>query len=232
LVKADNFERLPRPQLESMLAAGDEVVECLRLMAENGSNPVAEVLRDQGTFYEHNHYPNGDVFDRHSHAQYYYHAHRGANWVEHGHFHAFLRAPGMPDGVRPAKTKHPSDGEDVAHLVAISMDDHGLPIRLFTVNRWVTDETWYRARDVVAMLDRFLVDNARPSWAVNRWIGAMLRLYKPQIVDLIRRRDAAVAAWAAKKRDGNVFEDRELEVTAVAEIFVERQIRQIRRALG
>jgi hypothetical protein len=215
-----------------MAAAGEQVVECLRLMAENGSNPVAEVLRGEGTFYEHNHYPNGDAFDRHSHAQYYYHAHRGGDWTEHGHFHTFLRAPGMPDGVRPAKTKFPSDGEAVAHLVAISMDDHGLPIRLFTVNRWVTDETWYRARDVIAMLDRFLIDEARPSWLVNRWIGAMLRLYQPHIVDLVRRRDGVIAAWAAKQPKRNVFEDRELEVTAFAEISIVEQIRRIKRALG
>jgi len=60
-------------------------------------------LRGGGVFYEWNHYPEGDVYDPDSHAQYYYHAHppqlRGGD--EHGHFHTFLRPRGMPSGTMP-----------------------------------------------------------------------------------------------------------------------------------
>ena len=49
-------------------------------------------------------------------------------------------------------------GDKISHLVAISMDKWGLPIGLFTTNRWVTAENWYEAADVVAMLDCFDID--------------------------------------------------------------------------
>ena len=45
--------------------------------------------------------------------------------------------------------------DEVSHLVAIALDYAGEPIRLFTTNRWVTGETWYRADDVIKMLDCF-----------------------------------------------------------------------------
>ncbi len=169
-----------------MLAAGEEILECYRVLRKTGDNVVGEVLRDQGKFYEWNHYPNGDVYDSETHAQYFYHAHptelRGG---EHGHFHTFLRAKGMPPGTAPVPndgdTEWPAGDDALSHIVGIAMDSKGYPIGLFTANRWVTGETWYAARDVRAMLDRFVIDPARPSWPVNRWITAMLRLFRPQI---------------------------------------------------
>ena len=62
------------------------------------------------------------------------------------------------------------------------MDPTGLPIRLFSANRWVTGEAWYRADDVCKLLDLFEIDHAQPSWPVNRWITAVLRLFHPQVV--------------------------------------------------
>src|SRR4030065_1871260 len=91
--------QLPRARLEAMRVAGAEVLECLRVLDKAGLDLVSEVLRGQGTFFELEHYPPDDVFDRDTQAQYYYHAHRGAR--EHGHFHTFLRAPGMAEGVAP-----------------------------------------------------------------------------------------------------------------------------------
>jgi len=166
------FRRLTRQRLKRMLAAGEDVLSCQRALEKGGLNIVGEVLRGQGTFYEWTHYPEGDVFDRDSHAQYYYHAHRSAP-DEHGHFHLFLRKAGMPDGIGPAphagSTQDWPTGEgQLSHLVAVAMDSHGWPIRLFCTTRWVTGETWYRAEDVVRMLDRFVVDHAYPSWPVNR----------------------------------------------------------------
>ena len=103
----------------------------------------------------------------------------------------------MPSGISPAPLPDyapPGDANDaLSHLVAISMDKYGLPIKLFTTNRWVTGETWYRAPDVVAMLDRFEMDLAQPSWPVNRWLTAMVRLFRPQIASLLDERDRTLA---------------------------------------
>ena len=137
---------LDRAQLEAMRAAGAEVLECRRVLLKGGLNVVGEMLRGQGEFVEYDHYPADDVFDAETHAQYYYHAHRGSEG-EHGHFHTFLRAAGMPPDVAPAdnpgEEPWPTGDEALSHLIAISMDAYGEPIGLFTVNRWVTGDTWY-----------------------------------------------------------------------------------------
>ena len=224
-----DFAALPAETLGSMVAAGEAVIETHRVLAKTDDNIVGELIRDAETFYEWDHYPDGDVYDHETHSQFYYHAHpqelRGG---EHGHFHTFLRPLGMPKGIRPAALpdyKRPKGKNDaLSHLVAISMDSHGIPIRLFTTNRWVTGEIWYAAKDVRTMLPHFDIDHAQPSWPVNRWIGAMLRLFEPQIVELLTARDARITGWTATHPDVNVYEDRDLEIASALDISVDDQL--------
>jgi hypothetical protein len=141
----------------------------------------------------------------------------------------------MPKGVKPAAIPGlapPADANAaLSHLVAIGMNRFGRPVSLFTTNRWVTDETWYRAGDVIRMLDFFEVDLAHPSWPVNRWISAMIPLFRPQIESLLKRRDEAVAAWQKKKSHVNAYEDRALNIASEMAIDVERQIAAVEQAL-
>jgi hypothetical protein len=215
-----------------MQAAGAEVNECARVLAKGKIDLVSEVLRGHGTFYELEHYPPDDVFDHDSHSQYYYHAHRKG---EHGHFHTFLRGPGMPAGVAPVHydgtESWPTGDQAIAHVVAISMDADGEPISLFTVNRWVTAEAWYPAGAVIRMLDTFSIDHAYPSWPVNRWLTAMLRLFRPQIEWLLHRRDKVLANWSRRHPGRDVFEDRKLEVLSELPIDIENQIARLRKVL-
>ncbi len=228
---------LPRDEIAEMALAGTEVGEIRRVLGKTGDNVVAEILRHQGTFYEWDHYPSGDVYDSESHAQYYYHAHPVDRRFdgEHGHFHTFLRPKGMPPGIRPAPIQDapmPEDPNDaLSHLIAISMDGEGDPFRLFTVNRWVTGEVWYKAEDVCRLLDGFTIGHAQPSWPTNRWITAMITLFKPQIRALVVARDACVAAWESDHPDGDTYEDRDLEVTSYVDISVERQLEAVRAIL-
>jgi len=249
--------KLSRAELETMAAAAREIRECERVLAKTGDSVLSEALRGAEIFYEWHHYPEGDVYDPESHAQFFYHAHapgqRGGR--EHGHFHTFLRPRGMPAGIQPlmlpelaiadapaapadpvlAPVAQPNQGgnnDKLSHLVAHRMDQSGAPIRLFTCNRWVTGETWYSAEDVCAMLDRFVIDLARPSWPLNRWITAMFRLFKPQMRMLLQARDAAVMNWRRRHRGKvHVFEDRRLEVASAAEIDLAEQIRAVELAL-
>ena len=249
-----DLTRLGRAELEAMAAAGAEVLECRRVLARTGDSVVSEALRGAAGFVEWNHYPAGDVYDAHSHAQYFYHAHPPAQRAvdEHGHFHTFLRPRGMPPGTRPlimpelaiadapaAPVAPPArqpcqgaDNDELSHLVAIAMDAGGEPIRLFTTNRWVTGETWYAAGEVVAMLDRFAIDMARPSWPLNRWLTAMFRLFRPQMAELVLARDETVMSFRRRHRGKvHVFEDRRLEVTSALDIDVGDQLRRIALAL-
>jgi hypothetical protein len=228
--------RLDPDLLERMVEAGREMAECQRVLAKTGDTIVGELLRGHEPFYEWRHYPPGDVYDAEHHAQYYYHAHpvseRHAG--EHGHFHTFMRPRGMPDGVRPAPLPDhvPSeqDNDDLSHLVGVSMDTRGSLTRLFTTNRWVTGETWYAADDVIRMLDGFRIDHARPSWPVNRWLSALFVLFRPEIEELLRRRDAAVAAWQAETPGLNVYEDRSREVASQVEVTLESRIVEAEQA--
>ncbi len=230
-----SLDSLSRDEREAMADAGEAVLECYRVLKKGGINIVGECLRAQGTFYEFDHYPNGDVYDEETHAQYYYHAHRGIAG-EHGHFHTFLRQGAIPENVKPVPykgdTKWPEGSDAVCHLVAISMDVYGFPIGLFTTNRWVTDEVWYAAEDVIRMLDRFEIDHAYPSWPVNLWITAMFRLFRPEIEGLISQRDAAIKAWQAAHPGDDVFEDRNLEVTGELRISVNDRLEQLRQNLA
>lgn len=226
-----DWAALSNERLRRMAAAADVIEECYRVLEKGGINIVGEILKGQGTFYEMEHYPADDVYDNESHAQYYYHAHRPEPG-EHGHFHTFIRAKGMPAGMAPAlyegKGDRPLGEEAIAHLIAISMDAYGYPIGLFAVNRWVTGESWYSAADTAALLDRFRLDHAFPSWPVNRWIGAMIQLFHPQIAALLEHRDRVVAAWAAQHPECDVYEDRDLEVTGLLALDVPAQIRRVR----
>jgi hypothetical protein len=238
-VKPDiDLSGVTRERLGEMAAAGEAVVNVHRVLAKTGDNVVGEVLRGQGTFFEWDHYPKGDVYDPETHGQYYYHAHASDQRFsgEHGHFHTFLRPRGMPEGVTPAQVADftpPKDPNDaLSHLIAISMDKGGFPFRLFTVNRWVTGETWYSADDVIAMLDQFDIDHTKPSWPVNIWVGGLIRLFRPQIETLIRKRDQTVADWQAQHDSENVYEDRDLEVTSYVDISIDEQVTAVTRALN
>jgi hypothetical protein len=252
-----DLARLSRAELEALAAAGRAALACQSALAAAGG-VLGAALGAAGTIEEWRHYPAGDVFDPTSHAQYFYHAQpeaeRGGG--EHGHFHCFLRGRGMPQGLRPlvmpelaiadspaAPSSVPvpsapqsADGEDAdpwCHLVAVAMSAEGRPIRLFTTNRWVTGETWYRGGDVAAMLDRFTLGAVGPTPMLNRWITALVGLYRVRIVALLAARDEAVMGWRRRRRGKvHVFEDRRLEVTSALEIEPEAELRAILAALG
>jgi len=219
------------------LEAAATVRECRRALASTGSNLISE-LTGGGDTRDWQRYPEGEVYDPASHAQYFYHCHGRAGAgsgprVEHGHFHVFLRAEGMPPGVAPlvlpelavadvplppqAAPAKRGRSDEVCHLVAIALDSRGEPIRLFTTNRWVTGETWYRAEDAIAMLDRLQVTRGGGSELVNRWLGAMVQLFRSEIAALLRERDAAVMAWRRRRRS-NVFEDPRCEILSSCDI--------------
>ena len=227
-----NLRKLSRARLETMASAGEQVQECNRVLQKGNSNVVAEMLRGQGKFYELDHYPKGDVYDSESHSKCFYHSHREG---EHGHFHTFLREKGMPKDCRPVKQSEAAfmkeRDDKLSHLIAISMNRAGFPIGLFTTNRWITADNWYEADDVIRMLDRFEIDLSWPSWPTNIWLTAMLRLFRPQIEELIRERDSTVADWQKKHPENDAFEDRGCDITSVRKISVEAQIKRVNQAL-
>ena len=239
-VEADNgaLRHLGRPQLADLAAAADEIRLCLRVLDATGDDIVHEILGPAPQVAAWEHHPPGDAFDSASHAQFYYHCHPEAErpFPEHGHFHLFLRPLGMPPGIAPAPlaglVPPAGDNDALSHLVAISMDHRGQAARLFTTNRWVTGETWYKAGDVCRMLDRFAVRPGPPYPLIARWLTAMARLFGGEIRRLLRARDSVVAEWAAREPTANVHENRALDVTSFMEIDVPARSAAVDRALG
>jgi hypothetical protein len=220
--------------------AGAVVAECRRAFAAHAGGLLGVVAARGEGFADWRHYPAGEVYDPESHAQYFYHVHPAAERRarEHGHFHTFLRADGMPSGVAPlvlpeaavanasppqaAPLKH-GVRDEISHLVAIALDGRGEPIRLFTTNRWVTGETWYRADDVVRMLDCFSLGGADGCALLNRWVGAIVALFRPQVAALLQLRDDTVMSWRRRRRT-NIFENTRIEVTSSFDIDLEAQL--------
>ena len=243
----DEGLRVSQAEIEQMKAAAAIIRDCRRDLTARNASLVGEVI-GSSTICAWRHYPDGEVFDPTSHAQYFFHAHApdSRSPPERGHFHTFLRAEGMPGGVVPlllpelavANVAAPApqaaplkrgQRDEVSHLVAIAIDVRGEPNRLFTTNRWVTGETWYRAEDVTQMLDRFVIAEKEPSAVLNRWIGAMIHLFRPQIAGLLQARDEIVMAWRRRRRT-QVFEDPRLEITSSLDIELDTQLALVDRA--
>jgi hypothetical protein len=228
------LRKLPRDVLETMYEAAAKAVASASTLAEDGINPVTAALQGASAVEEWAHFPAGDMIDPATHSQFYYHAHPAEERAagEHGHFHTFVRPKTLAPDLQPVIV--PEGGQDdaswVTHLVGISTDASGRVIRLFTTNRWVTGEAWYDADAVIELLDRFDMTRDEPSPALNRWVSAIVHMFKPQIADLLRARDARIAEFMAAHPDRDVFEDRALQVTSAMPVDFLAQIRAVEAA--
>ena len=160
------------------------------------------------TVTEFDHYPPKDIVDPRSGCQFYYHSHREGD-REHGHLHLFWHATasgrrrylrlGQARWTRTAPT----------HLFAISLDARGLPVGLFTVNRWVTDGHWFDATTTLSMVDRFDLGRVKGHQHSCEWLASFVRLYRPLIGELLVRRDKRLARRSDREA---ALRDRRLEL--------------------
>ena len=176
-----------------------------------------------------NHYPKGDRIDHGTGAQYFYHCHReDFDSMEHGHFHCFLRYKAIPTRIKPTRLPDWDKNIDnpMTHLVAIGMNCYGQPVRLFTVNRWITSEIWYDARHVPGFLKRFkmtLDDN--PYWQVlDQWVEGILHLFAPQITWLHQQRDLAIEQLKKENPEQNAYENHAIEELSSIPIDLHSQV--------
>ena len=168
------------------------VIETITAMAAEKKPLMLRVIPEEGaTFWTH--YPKGDARSASCKARWYYHVHaegdRDAD--EHGHFHLFLHRTQLPEGLEPKVW--PSQGENakahVTHLIGLSINTLGIPRAWFATNRFVTNEFLYPAEVMIEHLADFNVDDTKEDDLVNRFVTAMVALYRNEIADLLRRRD-------------------------------------------
>jgi hypothetical protein len=163
---------------------------------------------------EYEHYPPDDLVDARSGSQFYYHSHRHGGH-EHGHLHLFWHATasGRRRYLRPGHRRWTRTAP--SHLFAISLDARGLPVALFTVNRWVTDGHWFDAATTLSQVERFAVDELDGHEASCRWLSGFVRLYQPLVQQLLVQRDRRLAR---RTNLAQALDDRRLEVLSHAHI--------------
>jgi hypothetical protein len=168
-----SVELLARPALLAMREAGDELIGCYRDLAARDAHLVGELL-DGDNLEEERHYPADEVRDPASGAQYYFHAHLDA---ELGHFHAYVRDEASAHG-----------DDDFVHLFGVSIDELGLPVRLFVTDLRATGGRWCRTDEAPALLARFTFDATPPRYRASRALPALARLFWPDLLALLAAR--------------------------------------------
>jgi hypothetical protein len=220
-------------QKSKMLKHAEQVlITQQQMQSKKGKNILHYTLQKKRRHLSMDHYPKGDRIDKQTGAQYFYHCHReNFDREEHGHFHCFMRYASIPKRIKPTPLSDWKDNlnNPMTHIVAVAMDRYGQPIRLFTVNRWVTSEIWYDAVHVSYFLKRYqmtLTDD--PYWQMlDRWVTSLLQLFSPQILWLHHKRDAIIKEHQLEFPDNNVYEDHNLEELSEISIDLQDQIQWV-----
>lgn len=179
--------------------------------ASLGQSAPARVLAGTERFTEWTHYPQADAVDPDSFWRFYYHAHARSERLrdEHGHFHIFVPASAQArSGVPPASS----------HLIAISVDAKGLPLRLFTTNRWVTDEVWQPADAMIRHLRSPALHNAEPR-DVAEWLNHLIVMFESTIAELLTARDERLTTAGIFRHKS--LEDRRLRIPSQRNVRLE-----------
>lgn len=232
-----DLSRVAQTDLRDMQSAVTEMLAILEEAAAQEYHILTSILQNpaSGSFQEWDHYPAGDVHDRAQGCLWFYHAHSAEEaemrpWQEHGHFHLFLYSEHFPKEQPPIALPNAPDFEKggLVHVIAVSFNHQALPIRLFTTNRWVTDEWIYPARDIIQALSQFNLTD-QPYELTSRWLTSLLRIYRPQIIWALTARDQIMQE--KQNHIENFFENQEVEILSAVEFDLPTQIDAIDRNL-
>ncbi len=189
--------------------AAHTVIETITQMAQEQRPLMLRVVpQDEVNFWKH--YPPKDARDKFCRSRWYYHVHAAGNRDEdeHGHFHLFLHRTQLPEGLEPKVW--PPQREDakahVTHLVGLSIDKIGIPRAWFTVNRFVTNEFLYPADVMIDHVADFNVDHTQEDDCVNRFVTAMVALYREEIAQLLQKRDERHSELVAEFGNEDAYE--------------------------
>lgn len=156
------------------------MLERMHRHAETGHSLVMSTLGLPGQPGAWAHFPAEDALDADCGYRWFYHAHapdprRDAR--EHGHFHLFADF---------------GDEATRVHLAAIAVDAGGLPLRMEAPNRWVTDDCWRPACEVIELARDFRLRQPHELKPLHDWLRELLIAFEPQLRQLLRHRDRRV----------------------------------------
>lgn len=182
------------------LDAAESLTSCLFEMATAETNPVLQVIDINNPIEENKKYPPELLQFNHSGWRAYYHCHpasRAGNHRfqgEHGHFHIFVRIQKEP--------------EIWSHIVALAMDNMGQPLGWFTVNHWVTGQSWSKADDLVRSLSK--IPYQKQNTLLERWLLSLLHLSHEKVTTILYERDKVIEIKQNNSEGKNIKQDREL----------------------
>ena len=222
-----DWEQFDDQELLKICNAGNQARHWTNVLRKTDETPLSSLLYGVETVEDDMEYPSQTVQDFESGSQYYFHSHSDRNG-EFGHLHTYVLESGIPKGIRghsPATLgDHSNKFRTHSHLVAIVINKSCMPQSMFTINHWSSQEAQYSLQNLEKILDCFDISHAWPSYPSNRWMSALLRLFKPQIMHLFAEREAHLAALDTEGRETPAAEDYDLEVTSQAEISVADQL--------
>ena len=207
--------------------AAHTVIETITQMAQEQKPLMLRVVPEEGAKFW-THYPIKDARDKFCKSRWYYHVHApgSRDEDEHGHFHLFLHRSQLPDGLEPKVW--PPQGEDakahVTHLIGLSINTVGIPRAWFSVNRFVTNEFLFPADTMIDHLPDFNVDHTAEDDLVNRFVTAMVALYREEIAQLLRERDAKQAELEAEHGEAGYEKASGVEVLSQIPIDLDEKI--------
>ncbi|MCZ6645882.1 MAG: hypothetical protein O7B79_06530 [SAR324 cluster bacterium] len=211
-VELPEITEIPLEQLKRSYQAGLALRAGMEKLKAGGGSVISLVM-DGKELEDWEMYPwDGGIFDKKTRSQYYYHSHPQS--PEHGHFHAFFH-----------------HGKQLAHLVAVAMDNQGEPLELFTVNRWVTDDVNLPPQKLKSYLPRFQVGSQRKYEDVHNFLRDIFALYQPDIGMLLERREQVFKTYRLAHNGQQPYEDRALEVTSSLPTNVGAQISRLEAEL-
>lgn len=209
--------------------AAEIVVETIMKMAEEAKPLMTRILpEDDIKFWEH--YPDNDAIDKFTTSRWYYHVHADGqrDKDEHGHFHLFLDQSQLDNIIgawsEPASQK--KKRANVVHVAALSIDHSGIPRKWMITNRWITDEWLYPAEKVIAAIPKFNVDKTPQDKTANRFITAMVALYRDEIAELLHKRDEKFAIMGASTTNHAPYH-RGSEVMAELDIDLDEKLESL-----
>lgn len=210
--------------------AGLCLLEIYADLARRGEHLLGGLLRGQVPR-QWAHYPEDDAIDVQSGYQWFYHSHSPQDRPaasEHGHIHLFARRKlwsrrlGAAREVTFAGLQGGTDGPvNTRHLLTIGFDAKGLPVSLFTVNSWVTGDLMLSAATTADLLDHMTLDTGYCN--VDGVLESVVRLYRMEIRNLLRQRDATLMEF----KGGKVLANESLEVLSACAIDVDAKLRTL-----
>lgn len=187
-------------------------------MASQGVSLVPRVVPPEIDFRQWTHYPEKDAISPSTKARWFYHAHPPEQREpgEHGHFHLFLPLDAF-EGIEPRAKPQPKNKKGktpakVVHFIALSCNLQGIPTHWFTTNRWVTNEYFMSANEIIERLGQFEVSDANGDPLVNGWLTAAVAVFREQIAELIHQRDAALVDQSLDDRVLEILSTGPLEI--------------------